>query len=57
MKKAELIEKKIREGKLSINEARILQDLEPIEEERCNQYCIYFTGIDFAIDSDGTYIK
>lgn len=35
MKKAELIQKKIEEGKLSINEARILMDLEPIETEAC----------------------
>ena len=35
MKKAELIQKKIEEGKLSINEARILIDLEPIETEAC----------------------
>ncbi|PDY19557.1 hypothetical protein [Bacillus cereus] len=31
MKKAELIQKKIEEGKLSANEARLLLDLEPIE--------------------------
>ncbi|MGX5627267.1 hypothetical protein [Bacillus cereus] len=31
MKKAELIQKKIEEGKLSVNEARLLLDLEPIE--------------------------
>ncbi|MBK5495335.1 hypothetical protein [Bacillus sp. TH13] len=31
MKKAELIQKKIKEGKLSVNEARLLLDLEPIE--------------------------
>lgn len=35
MKKAELIQKKIEEGKLSINEARILMDLEPIETDAC----------------------
>ncbi|PEU76759.1 hypothetical protein CN386_16095 [Bacillus cereus] len=31
VKKAELIQKKIEEGKLSVNEARLLLDLEPIE--------------------------
>ncbi|WP_396133213.1 hypothetical protein [Bacillus thuringiensis] len=36
MKKAELIQKKIEEGKLSVNESRILMDLEPIETESCN---------------------
>lgn len=36
MVKAELIQKKIKEGKLSTNEARILQDLKPIEGERSN---------------------
>ena len=35
MNKAELIQKKIEEGKLSINEARILMDLEPIETDAC----------------------
>lgn len=33
--KAELIQKKIEEGKLSINEARILMDLESIETDAC----------------------
>lgn len=37
MKKAELIQKKIEEGKLSVNESRILMDLEPIETESCNR--------------------
>lgn len=44
MKKAELIQKKIEEGKLSVNEARLLLDLEPIEilmkvacEQRANK--------------------
>lgn len=31
MNKAEIIRKKIEEGKLSVNEARLLLDLEPIE--------------------------
>ncbi|HDR6822381.1 TPA: hypothetical protein QCV77_006015 [Bacillus thuringiensis] len=34
IEKVKLIEKKIKEGKLSLNEARILLDLEPIEEEK-----------------------
>ncbi|MGO4219534.1 hypothetical protein AB4Z03_26885 [Bacillus sp. YAF12_1] len=34
IEKVKLIEKKLEEGKLSINEARILLDLEPIEEEK-----------------------
>lgn len=34
IEKVKLIEKKIEEGKLSLNEARILLDLEPIEEEK-----------------------
>ncbi|PEZ62568.1 hypothetical protein CN324_21575 [Bacillus anthracis] len=40
MKKAELIQKKIEEGKLSVNEARLLLDLKPIEflmKVACNQ--------------------
>ncbi|QKH28150.1 hypothetical protein FOC89_23005 [Bacillus thuringiensis] len=38
MKKAELIKKKLEEGLLSINEARILQGLEPIELDPCKQF-------------------
>ncbi len=34
IEKVKLIEKKIEEGKLSLNEARILLDLELIEEEK-----------------------
>ncbi|MEB9437431.1 hypothetical protein P4I98_03980 [Bacillus cereus] len=34
IEKVKLIEKKLEEGKLSINEARTLLDLEPIEEEK-----------------------
>ncbi len=37
MDKAKLIQSKIEEGKLSINESRILMDLEPIETESCNR--------------------
>ncbi|MDZ5480428.1 hypothetical protein ACQKN7_28580 [Bacillus cereus] len=37
IEKVKLIEKKIKEGKLSLNEARILLDLEPIEEEKYDQ--------------------
>ncbi|ANN30902.1 hypothetical protein A9498_04075 [Bacillus thuringiensis serovar coreanensis] len=40
MRKAKLIQKKIEEGKLSVNEARLLLDLEPIEflmKVVCNQ--------------------
>ncbi|MEB8992566.1 hypothetical protein P4H81_07010 [Bacillus cereus] len=36
MDKAKLIQSKVEEGKLSINEARILMDLEPIEMDACN---------------------
>lgn len=36
MNKAKLIKSKIEEGKLSINEARILMSLEPIEIDACN---------------------
>lgn len=38
LKKAELIEKKLEEGKLSINEARLLFDLEPIVSYPCFQF-------------------
>lgn len=38
MKKAELIEKKLKEGLLSINEARSLQGLDPIELDPCKQF-------------------
>ncbi|TKH48513.1 hypothetical protein FC677_29020 [Bacillus cereus] len=38
MKKAELIEKKLKEGLLSINEARKLQGLDPIELDSCKQF-------------------
>ncbi|HDR8433530.1 TPA: hypothetical protein QC285_003312 [Bacillus cereus] len=38
MKKAELIEKKLKEGLLSINEARKLQGLGPIELDSCKQF-------------------
>ncbi|MED1640103.1 hypothetical protein P4V01_24785 [Bacillus thuringiensis] len=34
IEKVKLIEKKIEEGKISLNEARILLDLEPIEAEK-----------------------
>ncbi|UOC03579.1 hypothetical protein BTT_47910 [Bacillus thuringiensis serovar morrisoni str. 4AA1] len=37
MNKAKLIQSKIEEGKLSVNELRILMDLEPIEAESCNR--------------------
>ena len=38
MKKAELIEKKLKEGLLSINEARSLQGLDLIELDSCKQF-------------------
>ncbi|UDW08803.1 hypothetical protein FHP23_012800 [Bacillus cereus] len=38
MKKAELIEKKLKESLLSINEARSLQGLDPIELDSCKQF-------------------
>ncbi|MDA1642022.1 MULTISPECIES: hypothetical protein [Bacillus] len=38
MKKAELIEKKLKEDLLSINEARKLQGLDPIELDSCKQF-------------------
>ncbi|HDR5272547.1 hypothetical protein E8M24_32390 [Bacillus thuringiensis] len=38
IKKAELIEKKLKEGLLSINEARSLQGLDPIELDPCKQF-------------------
>ncbi|MES1054131.1 hypothetical protein FOA24_35820 [Bacillus thuringiensis] len=38
MKKAELIEKKLKEGLLSINEARSLQGLDPTELDSCKQF-------------------
>ncbi|WP_410976581.1 hypothetical protein [Bacillus cereus] len=38
MDKAKLIQSKIEENKLSINEARILMDLEPIETDPCNYF-------------------
>ncbi|MGR5964232.1 MULTISPECIES: hypothetical protein [Bacillus] len=38
MDKAKLIQGKIEEGKLSINEARILMGLEPIEMDTCNYF-------------------
>lgn len=62
MIKAEIIQRKIEEGKLSVNEARILQDLKPIEGERSNEYYLRLDalqvekqtliGIDFAIGTD-----
>ncbi|BAR81497.1 uncharacterized protein KNN_00622 [Bacillus thuringiensis serovar tolworthi] len=38
MNKAKLIQSKIEEGKLSINESRILMDLEPIKMDACNYF-------------------
>ncbi|EJR08762.1 hypothetical protein II5_01044 [Bacillus cereus MSX-A1] len=42
VKKVKLIEKKLEEGKLSVNEARLLLDLEPLEVKQCDKLFVKF---------------